>query len=100
MNPACSPLEARQLDLAERILNANGYAVVSVFIADLIGRWEADPRSLTSEELQAIRYSVAIASDVETGGRVKSLDASGAGTGGGGLRTQTPPPFFPHQRKP
>lgn len=98
MTPACSPLEARQLDLAERVMATQGYVVVSTFIAMLISRLEADPTAITDDELQAIRYCIATSPGHNREGHQNRQNDFGERTGWGGLREYGAPPFFPHQR--
>ena len=94
-----SVMEARRLDLAERVACRHGLIVVPGFIGALIERLETEPGTITSAELEAIRYAIATATVDETGGGIKSLEGSGVRTGGGGLRVKTVPPFI-HAKRP
>lgn len=95
---ACSPLEARQLALAEDVLAMHGLVAVSPEIAAIIERWEAAPSSVTPSELAALQYIAAVYSRCTGDGGAESLQPQGIRTGWGAFCNRASPPFVPHQK--
>lgn len=91
-----SALAAQRLDLAERVAANHGLLAVGSHIIAIVDCWEAG-RGITDAELMALRFVLACSLEGE-GYRNRQKDL-GDGTAGGGLRTKSPPPFFPHQRR-
>lgn len=90
---------AAEVAAAEQIACEAGLVVVSAWAYAVIVRLETAPWSVRGWELDGLSYELACLPVRTEEGRVRSPQRFGERTGGGGLRTKSAPPLFPHQRR-